>query len=187
MSCISKGKAHKKHEFGAKVTVSVTKTRGIINVGALSFQGNPFDGYALPVAPSQVESVVGQRSTIAIIDRGYCGECKNGVTSIEIPEPGRQMKAVFGKRQAKKRFRRRAAIESINCHLRTDHRMMRNYLQGQIGDFVDVFMACAAFNFRECIWILCFYASKSVRHVSALSVVHIGVCLACILIFFRSN
>ena len=36
VSCISKGKAHKKYEFGAKASVTVTRTSGII-VGALSF------------------------------------------------------------------------------------------------------------------------------------------------------
>lgn len=41
VACIAKGKEHKKYEFGSKVSVLITKTKGII-VGALNFQGNPF-------------------------------------------------------------------------------------------------------------------------------------------------
>ena len=73
VSCISKGKAHKKYEFGAKASVTVTKTSGII-VGALSFHDNPFDGHTLPAVLTQVESIVGQRPTMAICDRGYRGK-----------------------------------------------------------------------------------------------------------------
>jgi IS5 family transposase len=164
VSCISKGKAHKKYEFGAKASVTVTKTSGII-VGALSFQGNPFDGHTLPAVLSQVESIVGQRPTMAICDRGYRGKRKIGVTNIEIPESGKRTKTASDKRQARERFRRRAAIEPIIGHLKNDHRMLRNYLKGQIGDSVNLFMACAAFNFRKFIRILCFLCLKFLGHV----------------------
>lgn len=65
VDCISKGKAHKKYEFGAKASVTMTKTTGII-VGALSFPGNLFDGYTLPAVLSQVESISG-----ATTDHGH--------------------------------------------------------------------------------------------------------------------
>ncbi|NLW80198.1 MAG: transposase, partial [Desulfovibrionales bacterium] len=164
VSCISKGKAHKKYEFGAKASVTVTKTSGII-VGALSFQDNPFDGHTLPAVLSQVESIVGQRPTMAICDRGYRGKRKVGVTSIEIPESGKRTKTASDKRQARERFRRRAAIEPIIGHLKNDHRMLRNYLKGQVGDAVNLFMACAAFNFRKFIRVLCFLYLKFLGHI----------------------
>jgi len=44
--CTSKGKAHKKYEFCAKASLTLTKTGGLL-VGALSFQNNPFDGRTL--------------------------------------------------------------------------------------------------------------------------------------------
>jgi len=160
VSCISKGKAHKKYEFGAKASVSVTKPSGII-FGALSFQDNPFDGHTVPVVLSQIESIVGQRPTMAICDRGYRDKRKVGVTSIEIPKSDRRTKTAPDKRQARERFRRRAAIEPIIDHLKNDHRMLRNYLKGQIGDTVNLFMACAAFNFRKFIRFLCFLYLKS--------------------------
>jgi IS5 family transposase len=155
VSCISKGGAHKKYEFGAKACVTVTKTSGII-VGALSFQDNPFDGHTLPAVLAQVESIVGQRPTMAICDQGYRGKRKIGMTSIEIPESGRRTNTASDKRQAWERFRRHAAIELIIGHLNNDHRMRRNYLIGQIGDTVNLYMACTAFNFRKFIRILYF-------------------------------
>jgi IS5 family transposase len=164
VSCISKGKAHKKYEFGAKASVTVTKISGII-VGALSFPDNPFDGHTLPAVLSQVESIVGKRPTMAICDRGYRGKRRIGDTRIEIPESGKGAKTEHNKRQARARFRRRAAIEPIIGHLKNDHRMLRNYLKGRIGDSVNLFMACAAFNFRKFIRILYFLCFKLLGHV----------------------
>jgi IS5 family transposase len=163
VSCITKGKAHKKYEFGAKASVTVTKTSGVI-VGALSFQGNPFDGHTLPQVLSQVENIVGQKPAVAICDRGYQGKRQVGVTRIEIPESGKGSKTAHEKSQARERFRRRAAIEPIIGHLKNDHRMLRNYLKGCIGDSINLFMACAAFNFRKYIRILYFLCLKLVLH-----------------------
>ncbi len=164
VSCISKGKAHKKYEFGAKASVTVTKTSGII-VGALSFHDNPFDGHTLPAVLTQVESIVGQRPSMAICDRGYRGKRQIGATRIEIPESGKGPKTEHEKRKARERFRRRASIEPIIGHLKSDHRMMRNYLKGRIGDSVNLFMACAAFNFRKFIRFLFFLCPKLLWHI----------------------
>jgi len=46
VSCIAKGKAHKKYEFGSKVgIVSTIKNSFILAVD--SFSGNPYDGKTL--------------------------------------------------------------------------------------------------------------------------------------------
>jgi len=175
VSCISKGKAHKKYEFGAKVSVTVAKVSGII-VGALSFPDNPFDGHTLPAVLTQVENVVGQRPTMTICDRGYRGKRKIGTTRIEIPESGKGPKTEHEKRNARERFRRRAAIEPIIGHLKNDHRMLRNYLKGRIGDSVNLFMACAAFNFRKFIRLLYFLCLKLLGHVFRPNVQPIHIC-----------
>lgn len=82
------------------------------------------------------------------------------MASIEIPESGRRTKTASDKRQARKRFRRRAAIEPIIGHLKSVHSVLRNYLKGQIGDSMNLFMSCAAFNFQKFIRILFFCASN---------------------------
>ena len=49
----------------------------------------------------------------------------------------------------RKRFRKRAGIEPVIGHLKSDHRLNRNYLKGFEGDQINVLMAAAAFNFRK--------------------------------------
>jgi IS5 family transposase len=175
VSCISKGKAHKKYEFGAKASVTVTRTSGII-VGALSFPDNPFDGHTLPAVLSQVENIVGQRPTMAICDRGYRGKRRIGDTRIEVPESGKGLKTELEKRKARERFCRRAAIEPITAHLKNDHRMLRNYLKCRIDDSVNLFMACAAFNFRKFIRLLYFLCLKLLGHVFRPNVQSVQAC-----------
>ena len=34
-------------------------------------------------------------------------------------------------------------------HLKSDHRMMRNYLKGTLGDAINTMMAAAAYNMRH--------------------------------------
>jgi IS5 family transposase len=51
VQCISKGKEHKKYEFGNKVSILYTQTTGVI-VEALAFK-NEYDGHTLPDALSQ--------------------------------------------------------------------------------------------------------------------------------------
>jgi IS5 family transposase len=56
VSCISKGKEHKKYEFGAKAAVAMTKTTGII-VGAKNFSNNEYDGDTLKGVLSQGDAI----------------------------------------------------------------------------------------------------------------------------------
>jgi IS5 family transposase len=47
------------------------------------------------------------------------------------------------------RFKRRASIEPIIGHLKTDHRLCRNYLKGWLGDEMNVILAAAGWNLRR--------------------------------------
>jgi hypothetical protein len=49
VKCISKGKKHKRYEFGSKVSILTTKNSNII-VGAVNFTENIYDGNTLPPA-----------------------------------------------------------------------------------------------------------------------------------------
>lgn len=146
--CISKGKEHKKYEFGSKASLVITKNSGII-VGAYSLEKNEYDGHTLPKALDQCEQLRGLRPTVAIADRGYRGSSRIGKTEILIPKPPRKSNSFYDKRKAKARFRRRAAIEPVIGHLKTDNRLSRNFLKGIIGDQINVMLAAAAFNFRK--------------------------------------
>lgn len=147
VQCISKGKAHKKYEFGCKTSIGWTKTTGVI-VGAMSFERNPYDGNTLPIALEQVERLTGQRPKVAIADMGYRGRRQIGATEVVTPYTNKP-KNNYQKRKAKERFRRRAGIEPIISHLKSDHRMARNFLKGTQGDHINGMMAAAAFNFKR--------------------------------------
>jgi IS5 family transposase len=49
----------------------------------------------------------------------------------------------------RKRCRRRAAIEPIIGHLKTDFRLTRNFLKGIAGDNINLLMAACAWNMAK--------------------------------------
>jgi len=93
VQCISKGKEHKKYEFGNKASIVHTQNTGVI-VGAKSFR-NEYDGHTLVSALQQVESLTGKAPRTATVDRGYRGHTRIGDTLIQIP------KAFNDKKQSK--------------------------------------------------------------------------------------
>ncbi|MET3115598.1 IS5 family transposase, partial [Pedobacter sp. CG_S7] len=72
VQCISKGKEHKKYEFGNKASIICTQTTGVI-VGAMGFR-NEYDGHTLEPALDQHEQLTGKRAKSATVDRGYQGK-----------------------------------------------------------------------------------------------------------------
>jgi IS5 family transposase len=146
--CISKGKEHKKYEFGSKASLVVTKNSGII-VGARSFDVNHYDGHTLPETLQQAAQLVGKRPTVAICDKGFRGQSSIEGTEVVIPKRAVKHASTYQKRKARQRFRRRAGIEAIISHLKFDYRLVRNYLKGSVGDSINLMMAAAAFNFKK--------------------------------------
>lgn len=82
--CISKGKEHKKYEFGNKASFAKTDT-GVI-VGALGFR-NEYDGNTLEPTLKQVERLTKKAPKRAKVDRGYRGKKQIRETEILIPSP----------------------------------------------------------------------------------------------------
>jgi IS5 family transposase len=148
--CISKGKDHKKYEYGSKASIVVTKRSGII-VGAVHFSTNIYDGHTLSDTLIHTTELVGRRPTVAICDRGYRGKSTIDGTTIEIPNNPGKRASEYEKRKARKRFRRRAGIEPIIGHLKSDYRLMRNYLKGSLGDSINLMLAATAFNLKKLI------------------------------------
>ncbi len=146
--CLSKGKAHKKYEFGSKASVVMTKTAGVI-VGAVAHAENLYDGDALRPALEQTRTITGQQPAKAIVDRGYRGRKEVDGTEVLLPgqpKPG-QSKSVRAKMRA--RFRRRAAIEPVISHLKHQYRLARCFLKGFAGDQVNLLLAAVAWNLRK--------------------------------------
>jgi len=146
--CISKGKEHKKYEFGSKVSILMTAHSGIIT-GALSFAGNVYDGHTLEAALKQHEELTHGLPKEVVADRGYKGAKFIGTTRVLIPGKSKKTLTAYEKRTLRQKFRRRAAIEPVIGHLKSDTGLGRNYLKGIIGDKINAMLAAAAFNFRK--------------------------------------
>ena len=149
--CIAKGKAHKRYEFGAKASF-VTSSKGNWLLSAQSLMGNPYDGHTLAEALEQTQSLTGVTPEFAYCDQGYRGHKLKGATRIRIV--GRIPKRA--KASVRRWMKRRAAIEPTIGHLKSDHRMDRNYLKGNAGDEANVILAAAAYNLAKLLaWFYC--------------------------------
>jgi len=145
-ACIAKGKAHKKFEFGSKVSFSVVPGANII-VGILNFNGNPNDTTTLEPALKNIEDISGIKFKNAIVDRGYKGKKEINGTTIVSPKAPNQ-KQPYSKTTMRKKCRSRAAVEPVIGHTKYDCRMIRNYLKGTIGNDINANLAAAGYNLR---------------------------------------
>lgn len=143
VKCFSKGKEHKKYEFGSKVSILLTQKTGVI-VGALNFKESLHDSKTLPAALEQHTRLTGKEAKAVFVDRGYPGPKKIGNAEIFMPKQDKNITA-----SKRKKHKRRSAIEPIIGHLKHDYRMRRNFLKGSFGDAVNVMMAAAAMNFKR--------------------------------------
>ena len=148
VSCIAKGKEHKKYEFGNKVSIVKTRKSGII-IGVMSFEGNPFDGDTLSPQLAQVERIADYKPETGIVDRGYRGRKQISGTQIICPGKPEKNSNKYQRQKMRQRFRARAGIEPIIGHVKHDHRMLRNYLLDQIGDNMNSILAAVGFNLRK--------------------------------------
>jgi IS5 family transposase len=144
VQCISKGKAHKRYEFGQKVAVASTN-RGNWMVAARMLPDNPYDGHTLAATLSAVERVTGVAVTDAYVDKGYRGHGYAGATNIHVAGAAYANRS----RSERRRRRRRSAVEPKIGHLKSDHRMDRCFLAGLAGDAINAVLAAAASNLRK--------------------------------------
>jgi IS5 family transposase len=141
VECLAKGKAHKRYEFGVKVSVATTNREGLV-LGMLSLPGNPYDGHTLASALAQVERISGAAVARAYVDRGYRGHGLN---------PRRVF--VAGQRRGmtptlRRELRRRSGIEPVIGHMKSDGRLDRNFLAGADGDAINALLCGAGYNLR---------------------------------------
>jgi IS5 family transposase len=146
VACIAKGKIHKKYEFGSKVSFATTQ-KSNVTVAAVNFQGNPNDNKTLEKTLDQQERLTGVRAKNAFVDRGYKSR-QIGSTIVTAPGNGKG-KTKYQKRKLRECFRRRAAIEPLIGHAKSDFGMNRNYLKGETGDAINAMLAATASNFKN--------------------------------------
>jgi IS5 family transposase len=149
VQCISKGKAHKRYEFGQKVSVATTN-RSNWFVASLLCENNPYDGHTLTETLEAAARVTGVAVRDAYVDKGYRGHGHLGETAVHIA--GQRKKNT--PRSERKRRRRRSAIEPKIGHLKSDHRMGRCFLARLDGDAINAVLSAAGSNLRKLLGLL---------------------------------
>lgn len=151
VECIAKGKAHKRYEFGCKVSLVVTHKQGLV-LSSQALHGNPYDGHTLQTALSHAESMSGVKIQRSFVDQGYK---KHGVEDAQV---------IMAKQKGlthslKRALKRRNAIEPHIGHMKSEGKLGRNYLQGKIGDTLNALLVAIGHNLRLILnYIRCLFA-----------------------------
>jgi IS5 family transposase len=142
VACISKGKAHKKYEFGSKVSLSIThKGIGVVT-GCEALSGAPYDGHTLQQALNLSEQITGVKVKRAFVDKGYKG---HGVDDTEVFISGQKKNVTPA---IKKQLKRRQAIEPHIGHMKHSCKLGLSRLKGHLGDQINALLAASAYNLR---------------------------------------
>ena len=145
VECISKGKAHKRYEFGCKVSmVTTSKNNWIVSIQA--HHGNPYDGHTLKSSIEKAEETTSWKAKNVNVDLGYRGHNYDGQAEVNIAN------RLTMKKKPKsliKWLKRRSAIEPIFGHLKSDNRLERNLLKGKDGDHINAVLSACGFNLRK--------------------------------------
>ena len=155
VTCITKGKRGKEHEYGCKVSLAIDR-RGYV-VAHREYWDNRHDTDCLPEGIRDWEEVTGQVPEVLSADRGYRYR-KGGeppellrVKRVVIPSRGRQKSPEEQSRWFQRYKRMRVLDEAVISHLKQDHRMGRCRYKGCEGDQINVTLAAMAWNMRK--WI----------------------------------
>ena len=148
VKCYSKGKAHKRYEFGSKVSVAVSAKQCWV-VGVKSWTKSLHDVLTLKPALLQVQDLTGVLLKRVFVDKGYKGK-KHHPEGIEVyvsGQPSPHLKGVYRRRLS----RRRSCVEAVIGHLKQDSRMNRNFLMKEEGDAMNAVLSGASYNLRKLI------------------------------------
>ena len=151
VECIGKGKAHRPYEFGVKVSIATTLAHAkggqfVTHVKALP--GNPYDGHTLATVIPEMEALIGNAIERLLADKGYRGHNAPPDYKFRVFISGQKRRVTP---KIKRELRRRSAVEPVIGHLKSEHRMGRNYLWHRHGDATNALLAAVGYNFRRLI------------------------------------
>jgi IS5 family transposase len=148
--CIAKGKSHKPYEFGNKVGVISGGIKGKKIILAIKgFIDNLFDGHTIEPLLTQMKNNGLPLPKELVYDRGGKGKSEIMGVKISIPSNPKTTDTEKEKQSKRVKFRRRAAIEPIQGHLKSDFRMAQNYLGDERGVEINALMAGCAWNLKK--------------------------------------
>ncbi len=125
----------------------MAKNSGII-VGSVHFSKNKNDGHTLSETIKQTTEMVGLNRRWLFVTRFPGKSFVNGMKVVIPKSPGKRS-ATLEKQNARKRFRRLSDVKLTIGHLKSDFRLMRNYLKWSLGYSINLMLANATLNFRK--------------------------------------
>jgi IS5 family transposase len=167
VECIGKGKAHRPYEFGVKVSVATTLAHAkggqfVAHVKALP--GNPYDGHTLKTVIPEMETLIGNTIERILADKGYRGHNAPPDYKFRVFTSGQKRRITP---KIKRELRRRSAVEPVIGHLKSEHRMGRNYLWHRAGDATNAVLAAVGYNFRRLLRWLGLLLRQILAHLTA--------------------
>ena len=161
VECISKGKAHKRYEFGVKVGV-VTALNTPFVLAAHTLPNNPYDGHTLTWSLAHTKLNTGVAITTAVVDKGYRGH-NTPWPGVEVIAPGQRSHDAVHRRKRRKLLRRRSLVEALIGHMKTDGLLERNWLKGRLGDAIHAVLCGAGQNLRLILRALAAFFARCIR------------------------
>ncbi len=162
VNCISKGKAHKKYEFGCKVGL-VSAAKNAFIVGALAFEGNPYDGHTLRSCLSQTMRLLGKKMLGDVyVDDGCKGHGCSDIAEVHVVRRGWRKLP----KSIRRWYSRRSMIEPVIGHCKADNGMDRNYLKGVEGDRINAILSGCGFNIRKLLRKIIFWLVRIIQELS---------------------
>ena len=147
-ACIAKGKAHKKYEYGNKTGI-VVNPKELVILGVEAYEGNPHDSRTIEPLLNQIENNFAYLPEEVVYDRGGRGRAYLKGVKISTPKKPKKTDTQYQKRKERKKFRRRAAIEPVIGHLKSDFRMAQNYLYGSSSPKINAMLAATGWNLKK--------------------------------------
>jgi len=95
-----------------------------------------------------MEALIGNTIERLFADKGYRGRNAPSDYKLRVFTSGQKRRVTPN---IKRELHRRSAIEPVIGHLKSEHRMGRNYLWHRQGDAINGVLAAASYNFRRLI------------------------------------
>lgn len=142
VSCIAKGKAHKKYEFGSKVGIVSTIKNSFI-IAVKSFTGNPFDGKTLAPLVEIAEHKTNVPIKTILVDKGYRGVKRQFPDKMILMSGQKNLT----KAQSRK-LDKRSKIEPLIGLMKAKCGLGYNRLKGINGDKANLLLSSISYNLR---------------------------------------
>ena len=145
VECISKGKVHKRYEFGVKTGIVCSLSKGFV-FGCKVFRGNPYDGHTLNENLKSVEERLSFFGKIKRVfaDLGYRKHDYEG--EIEVVIVPKNLKKYDN--EMRQKMKRRSVVEAVISHMKRMCRLDKNLLHGYHGDMVNAVFSGIGHNLR---------------------------------------